>query len=81
MPVFTTAFFESFTPALTSTDYNIFYPGVPWTGKNIQGGEIVNGDMRAENGIVHEVSTVNVPLDNIADIFESTGKCTFQVVC
>ncbi len=68
IPAFTNTFFSSYNPALTSTDYNIFFPDVTFTGKNIQGGEIVNKDMRAENGIVHEVSTVNLPLDNIADI-------------
>lgn len=78
MPVFTTAFFNSFSPALTSTDYNIFYPGVTWSGKNIQGGEIVNADMRAENGIIHEVSTVNMPLDNIADILNRPENSLFK---
>ncbi len=78
MPVFTTAFFNSFTPALTSTDYNIFYPNVSWTGKNIQGGEIVKADMRAENGVVHEVSTVNMPLDNIADILKRPENSLFK---
>lgn len=78
MPVFTTAFFNSFSPALTATDYNIFYPGVTWSGKNIQGGEIVNADMRAENGVVHEVSTVNMPLDNIADILNRPENNLFK---
>ena len=68
LPTFTTAFFNSFQPALTAEDYNVFYPGVTWTGRNVQDGEILRADIRAENGIIHEVSTVNLPLDHIADI-------------
>ena len=34
--------------------------------------------MRAENGIVHEVSTVNVPLDNIADILSRPENALFK---
>ena len=68
LPTYTSSFFSSNTPPLTAADYNIFYPGVNWSGKNVQGGEIVQADIRAENGIIHEVSTVNLPLDNIDDI-------------
>jgi len=68
VPVFTSAFFNSSVPALTAADYNVFFPDVTYSGKNIQGGEIVQADIRAENGIIHEVSTVNLPLDNIAEI-------------
>jgi hypothetical protein len=78
VPALTSAFFNSYTPALTAADYNIFYPGVTWTGKNIQGGEILRADMRAENGIVHEVSTVNLPLENIADILNRPESSLFK---
>ncbi|MFM2293417.1 MAG: hypothetical protein RIS29_3230 [Bacteroidota bacterium] len=70
LPTFTNAFFSSNTPALTAADYNVFFPNVTFNGKNVQGGQILNADMRAENGIVHEVSTVNLPLNNIADIIK-----------
>lgn len=78
LPAFTSTYFNSYTPALNATDYNIFYPGVTWTGKNIQGGEILQSDKRAENGIVHEVSTVNMPLDNIADILKKPEHSLFK---
>jgi hypothetical protein len=78
MPAFTMAFFKSYTPALTEEDYNVFYPGVSWSGKNLQGGEIVHADMRAENGIVHEVSTVNLPLENIADVLNRPENNVFK---
>jgi len=78
VPVFTNAFFNSFSPALPSTSYSVFYPNVPFTGKNIQGGEIVKADLRAKNGIVHEVSTVNLPLDNLADIIAKPEFSVFK---
>jgi uncharacterized surface protein with fasciclin (FAS1) repeats len=78
VPVFTNAFFNSFNPSLPTSDYNVFYPNVLFSGKNIQGGEIVKADMRAGNGIVHEVSTVNLPLENIADIIKKPAYSIFK---
>jgi len=68
VPVFTSAFFNSFAGSPAPADYAVFYPNVVYSGKNVQGGEILEADIRAENGIIHEVSTVNMPLDNISDI-------------
>ena len=78
IPTFTNAFFTSFNPALSAVDYNVFFPDVPYSGKNIQGGEVITADMRAENGIIHEVSTVNLPLDNIADILKKPENSLFK---
>lgn len=78
MPSFTNTFFTSNTPPLTAADYNVFFPNVSYSGKNIQEGEIVQADMRAENGIIHEVSTVNLPLDNIAKILNRPENNVFK---
>jgi hypothetical protein len=78
VPVFTSAFFNSYTPALTAADYNVFFPGISWTGKNIQSGEVMHADLRAENGIIQEVSTVNYPLDNISDILKRPENSGFK---
>lgn len=78
IPSFTNTFFSSNTPALTATDYNVFFPNATYSGKNIQDGEIIQANMRAENGIVHEVSTVNLPLENIADILNRTEYSGFK---
>ena len=78
LPSFTNRFFTSFNPTLSATDYNVFFPNVTFSGKNIQGGEIVKADIRAENGIIHEVSTVNLPLDNIADILKKPENSLFK---
>jgi len=80
IPAFTSAFFNSYTPPLTATDYNVFFPGVTWTGRNIQDGQILQADMRAENGIIHEVSTVNLPLDNIDDILKRPENSAFKAL-
>ena len=56
IPAFTNTFFSSFNPPLSASDYNVFFPDVTFSGKNIQSGEILKADMRAENGIIHVVS-------------------------
>lgn len=78
MPSFTNTFFSSNNPPLTATDYNVFFPNVTYSGKNIQDGEILQANMRAENGIIHEVSTVNLPLDNIANILNRPENSGFK---
>ncbi|NLE31616.1 MAG: hypothetical protein GX619_01125 [Bacteroidales bacterium] len=78
LPVFTSAFFNSYTPALTPADYTTFFPGLTFNGKNIQGGAVLRADMRAENGIIHEVSTVNLPLKNIADVLNEPENSLFK---
>lgn len=78
IPAFTSAFFNSYIPPLAAADYNVFYPDVAWSGKNIQSGEILRSDIRAENGIIHEVSTVNLPLDNIAGILNRPENSGFK---
>lgn len=78
LPSFTNAFFSSTNPALTAQDYNVFYPNVNFSGRNIQDGEIIHADMRAENGIVHEVSTVNLPLENLSEIISRPENSDFK---
>ena len=78
VPVFTSAFFNSIVPPLTAADYNVFFPNVTYSGKNIQGGEVLQADIRAENGIIQEVSTVNMPLENLADILTHPENSVFK---
>lgn len=68
LPVYSQAYFNSFPEPLQAGDYNTFYPNSVYTGKNVQAGTILHEDIVAENGIIHEVSMVNEPLDNIDDI-------------
>lgn len=49
----------------SSRDYEYFYPGKTYTGKNIQGASVVSEDIYASNGIIHAVDAVNLPLENL----------------
>lgn len=59
---------------LLPTDYEYFYPGIPYTGKNIQRASVVTANMIAENGIVHAVNKVNKPLPNLENVLESDAR-------
>lgn len=78
LPTFSSTYFNFSTPALTAEDYNIFYPNVNYTGRNIQEAVVLHSDMRAENGIIHEVSKVSLPLDNIADVLSRPENSLFK---
>jgi uncharacterized surface protein with fasciclin (FAS1) repeats len=51
--------------ALTAADYNYFYPNEPYTGFNFISGSVKTADIIAENGIIHEVTKVSLPLPSI----------------
>jgi uncharacterized surface protein with fasciclin (FAS1) repeats len=78
LPVFSSAYFNSFPEALNATDYNTFYPDVAFTGKNVQAGTIVRENITAENGIIHEVSTVSEPIKNMDEILRDPGCSGFK---
>jgi uncharacterized surface protein with fasciclin (FAS1) repeats len=78
LPVFFAAYFNSLPEPLTASDYNTFFPHSPYTGMNVQAGTIVKGDMAAENGIVHEVSTVNEPMKNMDAILKEPAYSGFK---
>ena len=50
---------------LSAFDYNYFYPNQSYTGFNVMGGKVETADIIAENGVIHEVSEVSLPLPNI----------------
>ncbi|MFC5283099.1 fasciclin domain-containing protein [Pedobacter alpinus] len=60
-------FHEKYVSAkgLSATDYNYFYPNQPYTGFNFVGGAVQTADIIAENGIIHEVNKVSLPLQSI----------------
>lgn len=78
LPVFSEAYFKSFPDPLDASDYNTFYPNSVYTGKNVQEGTILKEDIIAENGIIHEVSTVSEPLRNMDDILRDSSYSTFK---
>jgi uncharacterized surface protein with fasciclin (FAS1) repeats len=76
--VYTSAYFNTFPVPLGAYDYTAFYPNSVFTGKNVQEGTILKEDIPASNGIIHEVSTVNEPLDNIDRILKEEPYRAFK---
>ena len=57
---------DYFTAAgLTAADYNYFYPNSSYKGFNVADAQVVNKDISAENGIIHEIDRVISPLPSI----------------
>lgn len=63
IPYFITGFLSA--NGLSAADYNFFYPNIPYTGFNVADAAVVNADIAAENGIIHEVDRVILPLQNL----------------
>jgi uncharacterized surface protein with fasciclin (FAS1) repeats len=62
MPFFFKSYFDAVTPAaLTSADYNYFFPNSVFNGLNVADARIVVADIQAENGYIHIVDKVLVP--------------------
>jgi len=78
LPIFSDAYFNSFPDPLGADDYNTFYPNSVYTGKNVQEGTILKEDITAENGIIHEVSTVSEPLESMDDILREPSYSGFK---
>lgn len=59
---------------LGAMDFNYFYPNEEYTGFNIFNSKVVEADIIAENGILHEVDKVNLPLENIDQYLEHNSN-------
>jgi uncharacterized surface protein with fasciclin (FAS1) repeats len=57
--------------ALTSTDYNYFYPNTPYTGFNVVDAIVTEKDIAAENGVIHVVNKVVTALPSLDEYLES----------
>jgi hypothetical protein len=80
LPVYTQTYFSTFPVPLTNMDYTTFYPNSVFTGKNVQSGTILKEDILASNGVVFEVSTVNMPLPNIDKILKDNTYSAFKAL-
>ncbi|MCD8262019.1 MAG: fasciclin domain-containing protein [Bacteroides sp.] len=72
IPVFTGSFMGG--NSLGELDYTAFYLHTNYVGANVAAGEIVNRDIYAENGIIHEVSVVPYPLKNLDEMVNGNEK-------
>ncbi|GGF78469.1 hypothetical protein GCM10011397_21850 [Wenyingzhuangia marina] len=60
-------FMDEFMTAngLGASDYNYFYPDANYMGFNVLDAEVINADIVAENGIIHESNKVLLPLPSL----------------
>lgn len=59
---------------LSAFDYEYFYPESNYTGFNVLAGKTVQADIVAENGIIHEVDKVSLPLINVDQKLEESPE-------
>lgn len=59
---------------LSAFDYEYFYPESNYTGFNVLAGKTVQADIVAENGIIHEVDKVSLPLINLDQKLEESPE-------
>ncbi len=59
---------------LSSADFNFFYPNSQYKGFNLFDGEVKEANIIAENGIIHVVDKVSVPLLNLDQYLEEDSK-------
>ncbi len=60
---FTDNYFDKY--ALSSVDYNYFFPTSQYTGFNVEGAKVITKDILAENGVIHEINKVLTPPKSI----------------
>lgn len=69
IPYFTSDFLKTLN--LSAYDYNYFYPYVNFSGFNVVDAKIKEADILAENGVIHIVDKVILPLPNLEEIFKN----------
>ncbi|WP_187270163.1 fasciclin domain-containing protein [Pontibacter qinzhouensis] len=63
---------------LSGADYNFFYPDVAWNNSfHVANAKVVTSNIIAENGIIHEIDEVILPLHNIDE--HLAGKPEYSV--
>jgi uncharacterized surface protein with fasciclin (FAS1) repeats len=62
------------TKSLSATDYNYFFPSSTYSGFNVVDASVVNKDIVAENGVIHEIDRVVLPLPNIEQQLASNSQ-------
>ncbi|WP_205499775.1 fasciclin domain-containing protein [Rufibacter psychrotolerans] len=59
---------------LTAADYNYFYPNSTFSGFNVGPAKVVSSDITAENGFIHEIDRVILPLPNLDQYLADQSK-------
>lgn len=71
-----TCFMSNYMSAqkLGATDYNFFYPSSTYSGMNVGPAKIVNADIVAENGYIHETDQVVMPFASLDQYLASNPQ-------
>jgi len=78
IPFYLSRNFESNrTAAQAAEDYGCFY-STPYTGNNVQSASIITKDMKAENGVAHEVDQVLEPLPTLEKLIKDPDYSEFN---
>ena len=69
-------FIESYmtTKGLSASDYSFFYPNTSYSGFNVVDAKVINADIVAENGMIHEIDRVILPLPSIEQYLGSNSN-------
>jgi uncharacterized surface protein with fasciclin (FAS1) repeats len=59
---------------LNASDYNYFYGQNPYTGFNVSDAQVINSNIIAENGVIHEINRVLLPLPSIDQYMASNNQ-------
>lgn len=66
---------------LSAADYNYFYPNSEYTGFNVAEARVVNKNIIAENGVIHEIDKVITPLMSIDEYIRTKPEySTFRAM-
>ncbi|PXY41148.1 hypothetical protein DMB65_09340 [Flavobacterium cheongpyeongense] len=60
--------------SLSAVDFNYFYPNAQYSGFNVMDSKVTQADIVAENGIIHEVNKVNLPLPTLEQYLQQNPK-------
>ncbi len=60
--------------SLNANDYKYFFPSSDYTDFNIHGGSIKEGNIIAENGVIHEINKVSMPLVSLDQYLEDNSQ-------
>lgn len=59
---------------ITSADYNFFFPGSSLSAFNVVDAKVLNADIIAENGVMHEIDKVILPLPSIDEYLDANDQ-------
>lgn len=60
--------------SLNANDYKYFFPSSDYTDFNIHGGSLKEGNIIAENGVIHEINKVSMPLVSLDQYIEDNSQ-------